>query len=221
MSDSRDTRVLGAATEAESVAATYQAKPGFEPSLAQRIQLWDVSFTNSRTTDLICGPYEVRLPKWLAFEGLLLGPSGSHIRAIHKECVLRDFVVMWAMSSDGPEQYPDRLIVGNSKTMDTSTLQGANRVLLNSLWDQVVGWADMVWRGLPVSLLEILRLPTRLALPRPDMSIGSTLDTMYLEAVGDMPGCVARAERLGEEMVRVQKAIRKAFKKAVMIQNIR
>ncbi|KAI5460027.1 hypothetical protein BGZ63DRAFT_425978 [Mariannaea sp. PMI_226] len=199
-------RVAASSAAAAAAAAPAggggQLFPGYVPDYNQRLSSWEAMMGSPVLSKVITGPYEISLPKWLAFESLVLGPGGSQLRAINNAMIDPDLTVTWAMSSSGPEQYAERLIIGPSEIASAELAKRrSHREKLTILWVKIIFWAELVWRGLPARLDIHLDGQSKIGtVANVNMAPGSSLDKVYREAVDSVPSTLVRVRKFAEEL---------------------
>lgn len=134
------------------------------PSLAGRQHVWKAIYGDRRTAHYRLGPFEVGIPSWLDFEGLIYGHDG-HLFAGVLEMIHQDLAISWGVNEPDSEiqdlvpldfdYRPNKLVVGLSDGVDHDDISNQSR--LRALWDNVQGWVDTVYNGRPRTLASYLR----------------------------------------------------------------
>lgn len=145
--------------------ATRSALPSTEvPNRYMRTRVWNTLIGTDWNMGPICGPFEIKLPAYLAFEHFVLGPDGSLATTVH-ERFGGMITIAWASkqptASDvefGTDSVrPERLIVGFSSRV-TQEMAGESFFLglLDTVWGRITRWAVSVYERRPLPLATYL-----------------------------------------------------------------
>ncbi|RSM12440.1 hypothetical protein CDV31_006281 [Fusarium ambrosium] len=160
-----ETMPVGAPAHSSSTVATDAVPPQSSaslrpqvPSLAVRRHVWNAIYGDRWPADPYCGPFEVSIPPWLDFKGLVLGHNGYLFAGV-LETIHQDLAISWEMNELNSPNYFDyrshKLVVGFSNGVDYDDI--ANQSHLKALWENVTSWVDTVYQGRPRTLASYLR----------------------------------------------------------------
>lgn len=135
---------------ASSSTASNRMEPPMMPRLELRQKAWEQVFGDTAIVEPVVGPFEIRLPSWLDFQGLVLGSDGMGLHRINNDGIDADLVITW---EEGMSPDAKKLIVGFSGRADRYAAdRRSNLERLIMLWYQVFTWASMVYQGRPMPL---------------------------------------------------------------------
>ncbi|KAF4975984.1 hypothetical protein FZEAL_7291 [Fusarium zealandicum] len=118
------------------------------PTFSERKSLWEDIFGDGSEVEPVCGPFEVTLPKFLDFEGLVWGSGGSICARVQNELDDGHLAISWVC--DEITGRPQRLVVGFAPDFESPTVD--QQIRLVGVFDCVVSWVRSVRQGSGTSL---------------------------------------------------------------------
>ncbi|WZH44342.1 uncharacterized protein QYS62_005364 [Fusarium acuminatum] len=117
-----------------------------------RETIWNAMYGDGPHVGAICGPFEIILPSWVDFEGLVCGKDGGLIDQIHDGIIQPYQRVSWYNTGGRPFA----LVVGVSADVKPTSL--SVQYSMRDLWSGVLQWAIEAYNGGTVSLATFLRV---------------------------------------------------------------
>jgi hypothetical protein len=117
-----------------------------------RETIWNAIYGDGPHIGAICGPFEVILPGWLDFEGIVCGKDGGLIDQIHSGIIQPYQRISWYNAGGRPAA----LVVDVSS--DVNPTFSSVQYDQIKLWSGVVRWAVGAYNGGTVSLATFLRV---------------------------------------------------------------
>lgn len=117
-----------------------------------RETIWNTMYGDGPHVGAICGPFEIIIPSWLDFEGLVCGKDGGLIDQIHDGTIAPYQRISWYNTGGRPFA----LVVGLSADVNPRSL--SVQYCMRDLWSGVLQWVIEAYNGGTVSLATFLRV---------------------------------------------------------------
>lgn len=104
----------------------------------------------------MCGPFELSLPLWMDFKGLVWGNHGSALADLNSRHISASKVVTVQWDDDvrlAERDQPKKLVVGLCAGSEQA-LNPAVKAEIFRVWDTLTCWAVELYLGRPISLLD-------------------------------------------------------------------
>ncbi|VZH97540.1 unnamed protein product [Fusarium fujikuroi] len=125
---------------------------GPQPSLAQRKEIWDVTYGDKPYTSVVAGPFELALPSYIDFRKLVLG-EGNKVYDNLCRLMGPHLVLSWTIVDNKASS----LIVGVNPIFNV----GAESLFLHQnvrrLWFHVLQWLKVVKQGHNITIVDHLK----------------------------------------------------------------